>query len=87
MTCILRALKGRVIVKRDEHGTVSKGGIVYTKNGRDPAHQGTVLQRGEAKQLKDGDRILFTAYAGNAINFRGEDYYIVHEKLILAVLD
>ena len=90
--CILQPLEmsgketSKIMVKRDEHDRFSRGGVAFTDKGVTPARQGTVLAAGESKQLKDGDRVLFTDYAGNIVNIKGEEIYIVHEKLILAVL-
>ena len=92
MKCILQPLEmsgketSKIIVKRDAHGRFTDGGIALTDKGQTPARQGIVLACGQSKQLKNGDRILFTDYAGNIVNIDGEEYYIVHEKLILAIL-
>lgn len=92
MDCILQPLEisgketSKIIVKRDAHGRNSDGGVIFTDKGLTPARQGIVLAAGESHELKNGDRVLFTDYAGNIVKIDGEEYYIVHEKLILAVL-
>lgn len=80
----LTPLKGKLIVKRDPHHKISEGGVIYGKE--QASDQGIVISAGESKEVKDGDRIMFTKFAGNTREMLGEEYYIVDEKLVLAVL-
>jgi len=81
---MLIAKNDKIIVKRDEHKTATDGGIILTK--KQAAHRGVVVSAGESKLLKDGDRIIFEAFGGNAIQHEGEELYIMEEGFILAVL-
>ena len=79
----LRPLTGEIIVRRDE-GTTKVGSIHLAK--KKGSREGTVLAAGDSKELKDGDRVIFTEYAGRTMKWEGENIYIVTEKLILAKL-
>ena len=74
------------------------GGILLpdSREGRSPK-QGKVLSVGDGKllengkrasfQLKEGDRVLFSSYAGNEVSVDGEEFLIMSEDDVLAVLD
>jgi len=83
---MLIARPGKIIIKRDEHTTITDGGIHLAGKARQPAHRGIVLSAGESEYINDGDYVLFTAFAGNTIHWEGEKIYIADEKLVLAVL-
>ena len=66
-------------------------------SAKEKPRQGKVLSIGDGKllengkraafQVKEGDRVLFTSYAGNEVTVEGEDYLIMSEDDILAVVD
>lgn len=82
----LKPLKGKLIIKRDDHKTKTEGGIILAGKSREASQMGTVISAGESDEVKDGDRVLFTPYAGSLHEVDGEEYYIAEEKLVLAVL-
>ena len=76
---------------------LTAGGIVLPYNAREKPQQGRVLSVGEGRMLSDGthagpqvsegDRILFTSYAGTEIDWDGTGLLILREDDILAVLE
>jgi chaperonin GroES len=92
----IRPLNDKLLVKRTEAEKVTKGGIVLPDSAKEKPKEGTVLALGDGKllddgqralfQVKVGDRVLFTSYAGTDIKIDGEDYMILGEDDILAVI-
>ena len=90
----VKPLGNRVLVKRSEAQKL-KGGIILPDNAKEKPKQGEVVAIGPGKidkegklqpmELKVGDRILFTAYAGSEIK-NDEDYLIMSEDDVLGVL-
>jgi chaperonin GroES len=90
-------LNDKVVVKRLEASEKTAGGIVLPDTAKEKPKQGKVVSVGEGKrlengqrapfQVKEGDRVLFTSYAGNEVNVDGTDYLIMTEDDILAVLE
>lgn len=92
----LRPLGDKVIVKRLEAETKTAGGIVLPDSAKEKPKRGTIISVGEGKladdgkrhalQVKAGDEVLFTAYAGTEIKVDGEELLIMDEGDILAVV-
>ena len=90
-------LNDKILVKRVEAEDKTAGGILLPDTAKEKPRQGKVLSLGDGKlletgkraafQVKEGDRVLFTAYAGNEVQVDGEDYLIMSEDDILAVMD
>ena len=90
-------LGDKVAVKRLDAEETTAGGIVLPDSARDKPLQGKVLSVGDGRQLPDGtraghqvnegDRILFTSYAGTEFIVDGEEVLIMNEDEILAVLE
>jgi chaperonin GroES len=86
-----------VVIKRLEAEQVSAGGIVLPDAAREKPQQGRVLSVGDGRQLADGsraehqvaegDRVLFTNYAGNEVVVDGEELLIMAEGDILAIVN
>lgn len=93
----LRPLHDRVIVKRQEEEKTSAGGIVLPGSATEKPSQGEVVAVGEGKALdngqkqamnvKVGDKILFGKYSGSEVKVDGEDYIIMREDEIFAVIE
>jgi chaperonin GroES len=89
-------LNDKIVVKRLEAEEKTAGGIVLPDTAKEKPKQGKVLSLGDGKlldngkranfQVKEGDRVLFTSYAGNEVNIDGEEYLIMTEDDILAVV-
>lgn len=92
----VKPLNDRVLVKRIDELQVTKGGIVIPDTAKEKPIEGKVVAVGPGKmseqgqrmtlQLKEGDRVLFGKYAGTEIKMEGEEYLMMREEDILAVL-
>ena len=93
----IQPLGDRVLVEPLEAEEKTAGGIVLPDTAKEKPKQGRVLSLGEGKllengkrapfQVKEGDRVLFTSYAGNEVTVDGEEYLIMSEDDILAVVE
>ncbi len=94
----LRPLYDRLVVKRIEEAEErTPGGIVIPDSAKEKPQQGEVIAVGQGKRLDDGklvplevkkgDRILFGKYSGNEIKMNGEEYLILREDEVLAILE
>ena len=93
----VRPLYDRVLVQRLDTEETTKGGIIIPETAKEKPQEGKVaavgngiiMPDGSTKPLdvKKGDKILFSKYGGTEINIGGEDYIILEEKEIVAVLD
>ena len=92
-----RPLQDRVIVKRVAEEGKTKGGIIIPDTAKEKPIEGKVVAVGNGKVLEDGkvrpldvkagDRILFTKYAGTEIKLDGEDHLLIREEDILGVVE
>ncbi len=92
----IRPLHDRIIVHRLEEGEQQIGGIIIPDTAKEKPRQGTVIAAGNGKTKDDGtrvpldvkaqDRILFAKYAGQEITLDGEEYLILKEDEVLAVI-
>ena len=93
----IRPLQDRIIVKRMAEEEKTKGGIIIPDTAKEKPLEGTVLAVGNGKVLEDGgvrpldvkvgDRILFTKFAGTEVRFDGEEHLIVREEDILGIVE
>ena len=93
----IRPLGDRVLVERLEAEKITAGGIVLPDSAKEKPQQGKVISVGEGRtledgtvkplQIKKGDKILFTSYAGTDVKIDGKDYLIMDESNILAVIE
>jgi chaperonin GroES len=93
----LQPLGDRVVVQRDESLDVTTGGIVLPDSAKDAPARGTVVSVGDgimmpdgsrvALQLTVGARVIFSSYGGEAINIDDEEYLLMRESDVLAVIE
>ena len=93
----IRPLHDRVIVKRLEEQEQARGGIIIPDTAKEKPQRGEVIAVGQGKTLdngtrvepgvKAGDRILFGKYAGTEVKLEDDEYLILREDEILAVLE
>src|SRR5262245_33232530 len=93
----LQPLGDKVVVERDEMEEKTAGGIYIPDAAKDKPSRGTIVAVGTGKLLDDGsrgpmqvkknDRILFTSYAPETIKIDDEEYLLMSESDILAVID
>ena len=92
-----RPLHDRILVQRIEEGEQKVGGIIIPDTAKEKPQQGKVVAVGNGKvkddgsriavDVKAGDHILFGKYSGQEIKLDGEEYLIMREDEVLAVLD
>lgn len=93
----VRPLHDRILVKRiDEQKEVKKGNIIIPDSAKEKPQEGEVVAVGNGKVLEDGgklelevkagDRILFGKYAGTEVKIEDQDYLIMREDDILAIV-
>ncbi|RME73226.1 MAG: co-chaperone GroES [Planctomycetota bacterium] len=93
----IRPLNDKIVVKRLEAEEKTKGGIVLPDTAKEKPREGRVISVGEGKLLKDGtrapigvkedDRVIFSSYAGTEVKLDGEEYLILSEDDVLAVVE
>ena len=93
----VRPLHDRLIIQRLEEGEQRIGGIIVPDSAKEKPQRGKVFAVGEGKvrddgsrqqpDVKDGDTILFGKYSGQEIKIDGEEYLIMREDEVLAVLE
>ncbi|MFB3891256.1 MAG: co-chaperone GroES [Phycisphaerae bacterium] len=93
----IRPLGEKVLIKRLEAEEKTKGGIVLPDTAKEKPQKGTVLAVGDGRMLKDGtrvafqvkkgDKVLFASYSGTEIKVDGEEYMLMDESDVLAILD
>jgi len=93
----LKPLNDRVLVKRLEEEEVTKGGIIIPDSAKEKPMRGKVIAAGPGKIADDGkraklavdkgDTVLFNKYAGTEIKLDGEEFLIMREDDILAIIE
>ena len=93
----LRPLHDRILVQRIEEEEQKVGGIIIPDSAKEKPQQGKVIAVGAGKpdkdgkkialDVKDGDTILFGKYSGQEVRVDGEDYLIMREDEVLAVIE
>ena len=93
----LQPLGDRVVVQRDESEAVTAGGIVLPDSAKDAPARGTVISVGDGIILPDGSRaplqltvgarIIFSSYGGEAINIDDQEFLLMRESDVLAVIE
>jgi chaperonin GroES len=93
----VRPLHDRIIVQRLEEGEQKIGGIIIPDTAKEKPQQGKVIAAGNGKakddgkrvplDVKAGDLILFGKYSGQEIKLDGEEYLIMREDEVLAVIE
>ncbi|HET9236487.1 MAG TPA: co-chaperone GroES [Oligoflexus sp.] len=93
----VRPLQDRVVIKPLTAETKTASGIIIPDNAQEKPVEGQVIGVGNGRVLKDGsvvkpdvkvgDRVLYSKYAGNEIKIDGVDHLIMREEDILAIVD
>jgi len=93
----IRPLADKVLVQRLEAETKTAGGIVLPDTAKEKPQRGRVLNVGQGKllddgsrgtmQVKKGDEVLFTSYAGTEVKMGGKEYLIMDESDIMAIVE
>jgi len=93
----IRPLGDKVLVQRVEAENKTAGGIVLPDTAKEKPQKGKVVSVGNGKtlddgskqqmQVKKGDVVLFTSYAGTEVKIDGKEYLIMSESDIMAVIE
>ena len=93
----IRPLADKVLVRRLEAENKTTGGIVLPDSAKEKPQKGKIVSVGEGKllddgtlqkmQVKKGDTVLFTSYAGTEVKLSGKEYLIMNESDIMAVIE
>ena len=97
MAMKITPLNDKILVKRLAAEEVTRGGIVPPDTAKEKPREGKVVSLGDGALLEDGtrakfqvkknDRIIFSSYAGTEVKVGGEEYLILTEDDVLAVID
>ncbi|MHC4061825.1 MAG: co-chaperone GroES [Planctomycetota bacterium] len=92
----IRPLADKVLVQRLEAENRTSGGIVLPDTAKEKPQRGKIMSVGDGKllddgtrkemQVKKGDIVLFTSYAGTEIKIDGKEYLIMDESDIMAII-
>lgn len=93
----LRPLHDRLLVERVEEAEQVRGGIIIPDSAKEKPQEGIVVAAGNGKRgedgkvipldVKAGDRILFGKYSGSEVTVEGNEYMIMREDEVLAVIE
>ena len=93
----IRPINDKVLVKRLEAEGKTAGGIVLPDTAKEKPKEGRVIAVGPGKlldhgdragfQVQEGDRVIFSSYSGTEVKLAGEDFLILREEDILAIVD
>jgi len=93
----IRPLADKVLVQRVEAENKTAGGIVLPDTAKEKPQRGKIINVGPGKllddgthrkmQVKKGDLVLFTSYAGTEIKIDGKEYLIMDESDIMAIIE
>lgn len=92
----LKPLADRVVIQQLEAEEKTKGGIILTNQSKEKPQEAIVIEVGPGAtvdgkvvpmQVKAGDKVIYSKYAGNEIKLDGEEYIIVKENDILAIVE
>ena len=97
MALKIRPLHDRILVKRIEEQETVRGGIIIPDTAKEKPQEGKVIAAGNGKvgddgkkiplDVKAGDKILFGKYSGSEVKIEDDEYLILREEDVLAVLD
>lgn len=92
---MIKPLSDRVLIKMKENEETTKSGIILAGNSKEKPQIAEVIEVGpgrkidgelEPLEVKKGDKVIVSKYAGTEIKFEGEEYIIVSQSDILAVI-
>ena len=93
----IRPLHDRIIVRRLDEKAQTTGGIIIPDSAKEKPIEGKVIAVGNGKILEDGsvrnldvkagDKVLFGKYSGTEVKIEGEEYLIMREDEVLAVIE
>jgi chaperonin GroES len=92
----IRPLQDRILIRRVEEEETTAGGIIIPDSAKEKPQEGVVVAAGKGKvrddggvtalDVKAGDRVMFSKYAGSDVTLDGEEYTIIREDDVLAIV-
>ena len=92
----IKPLGDHVLIKRVEAESQTKGGIVLPESAKEKPREGKVVALGDGRlgkdgkripfQVKEGDLVIFSSYAGSEVKVDGEEFLVMEEEDILAII-
>jgi chaperonin GroES len=93
----IRPLQDRILIKRVDEEQKTAGGIIIPDTAKEKPQEGRVVAVGNGKvgddgklrplDVKKGDRVLFSKYAGTEVKLDGEEHTIIREEDVLGVIE
>jgi len=93
----IRPLQDRILVKRIDEEEKTSGGIIIPDTAKEKPQEGKVIAVGKGKvgedgkttplDVKKGNKVLFSKYAGTEVNIDGEEHLIIREDDVLGVIE
>ena len=88
----IKPLGARVLIKKLEAEEKTQGGIILTNSAKEKPQMAEVIAVGpgtkdEKMELKAGDKVVFSKYAGTDLKLQGEEYTIMNQEDILAIVE
>ncbi len=97
MAVKLKPIADKIVVKRLEAEEKTKGGILLPDSAKEKPSEGKIIALGDGKvlengeraefQVKKGNRVIFSSYSGTTVKFEGEEYLIMSESDVLAIIE
>ncbi len=92
MSIGIKPLGNRVVIKKVEAEEKTQGGILLTSSAKEKPQMAEVVAVGpgtkdEVMELTEGDKVVFSKYAGTDIKYGGEEYTIMSQSDILAIVE
>lgn len=94
---MLKPLGDRLVIEQVETEETTKSGIVLPDSAQEKPQEGKVVAVGEgrvtdngeriAPEVKEGDSVIFSKYAGTEVKYEGKDYLILRESDVLAIIN
>jgi chaperonin GroES len=93
----IRPLHDRILVRRTKEDEKTAGGIIIPDTAKEKPQKGEVVATGNGRvndegkvfplEVKAGDKVLFSKYAGTDLKFNGEEYLMITENDVLGILN
>jgi len=93
---MIKPVGDRVVIEPIEKEETTASGIVLPDSAKEKPEEGKVVavgsrrnEKGEREELdvKEGDRVIFSKYAGTELKYQGKEYLVMRESDILAIID
>jgi chaperonin GroES len=93
----VRPLHDRILVRRTKEEDTTSGGIIIPDTAKEKPQRGEVVATGKGRvtedgrvlplEVKKGDKVLFSKYAGTDLKLNGEEYLMINESDVLGILN